>query len=83
MTGNTSCKYISSNINTKSKKANIKNLQQFLIDFKYLTTVSTPNGVYGKATTKALKEFQKIHKLKQTGVVDVETRNVMNIFCVN
>ena len=47
-------------------------LQNFLIDKGYLK--ATANGNYGPATTKAVKNFQKKNKIKQTGTFGPGTR---------
>ena len=75
------CKKIVGNLNTKSSKVAIKNLQQFLIDGGYLTIISSPNGFFGPATIKALKAYQKDWGLKVTGLVDAKTKEKINLQC--
>lgn len=56
--------------------AEIKVLQTYLIAEGYLQ--GTPNGSFYTATQAAVKKFQQAKGLPQTGVVDLQTRAVLN-----
>lgn len=54
----------------------IRVLQAYLIAEGYLQ--GTPNGSFYTATQAAVKKFQKAKGLPETGIVDVQTRVVLN-----
>lgn len=54
------------------KKADIKTLQQRLIDLGYLTGAA--DGIFGDHTKKAVQLFQSINGLEASGEVDAATR---------
>jgi hypothetical protein len=54
----------------------IQILQTYLIAEGYLE--GTPNGSFYTATQAAVKKFQKAKGLSETGIVDVQTRLVLN-----
>ena len=49
----------------------IEQIQQQLADLGYLT--GTVDGIYGKQTTTAVRLFQQLNGLEQTGTVDAGT----------
>lgn len=51
-----------------SEGADVRQLQEFLRDAGYLK-VRTPDGTFGRATTAAVKKWQKTAKVEQDGVV--------------
>jgi murein L,D-transpeptidase YcbB/YkuD len=52
----------------------IKNIQRILVKLKLLNKDSI-TGIYGPLTTQAVKEFQKIHHLPETGMVGPKTKS--------
>ncbi len=56
--------------------AEVRTLQAYLIAEGYLQ--GTPNGSFYTATQAAVKKFQQAKGLPQTGVVDLQTRAVLN-----
>lgn len=55
-------------------------LQDFLIDFEYLT--GEPTGRFGTKTRSALRAFQEDEGIRKTGITDVQTRNaIFNLSC--
>ena len=56
----------------------MKELQQKLKDLGYYTYAIT--GTYGPITVKAVKAFQKAHKLAQLGSVGPGTRAALNSY---
>jgi hypothetical protein len=56
-----------------SKGEGVKELQQLLIDKGYSLPKSGVDGIYGRETAKAVKEFQKDSKIKVDGIVGIET----------
>ena len=54
----------------------VTELQKILVKDGYLT--ATPNGNFGPATEKALKEYQKTNGLNSDGTVGPATRKVLN-----
>ncbi len=64
-----------------SRGTDVKRLQQLLKQDKTIYPSGVANGVYGPATTKAVKAFQKKYKLPQTGTLNVATRaKVQQVF---
>jgi murein L,D-transpeptidase YcbB/YkuD len=59
-----------------SKGAQVKIVQQFLIDNKYLT--GKADGSFGSMTENAVKKFQAEYKINVDGVVDGKTRDTLN-----
>jgi murein L,D-transpeptidase YcbB/YkuD len=59
-----------------SKNSQVKILQQFLIDNKYLT--GKADGSFGAMTETAVKKFQLENKINVDGVVDGKTRDALN-----
>lgn len=57
--------------------ADVFALQEYFKCLTYLPSHVEVNGYFGSLTKNALKEFQTDHKLKVTGVLDVETRNFL------
>lgn len=53
----------------------VYSLQIRLVELGYLK--GTIDGVYGKGTERAVKEFQKVNSLPQTGVADVATQQAL------
>ena len=53
----------------------VRKLQERLVDLGYLSI--EPDGVFGSRTLKALKRFQHDNNLKQTGVLDEATKEVL------
>lgn len=54
---------------------NIVVLQNRLIALEYLT--DSADGVYGENTEIAIKEFQRNHNLRETGVADPDTQDML------
>ncbi len=59
-----------------SKGAEVKILQQFLIDGDYLT--GKADGIFGAMTETAVKKFQTEYKITADGIVDGQTRTTIN-----
>lgn len=59
-----------------SKGSQVKIVQQFLIDNKYLK--GKADGVFGSMTESAVKSFQSEYKINVDGVVDGQTRDTLN-----
>jgi len=59
--------------------------QNFLIQNKFLTTMSTPDEQYGNSTASATTTFQQTAKVKTTnlGKVDSATYNAALVYKVN
>jgi hypothetical protein len=57
----------------------IKRLQVRLKELKYFNAV--PNGYYGKATVKSVKDFQIAKQIPATGNVGLKTINALNTLC--
>ena len=55
----------------------IKILQQQLYELNYLLYENDVNGYFGTKTETAIKEIQKLGKLKQTGKIDLKTLNFL------
>ena len=55
----------------------VKVLQQLLKDLGYLV-IQRPTTYFGLATQTALKQYQKDHHLRVTGITDVSTRVALN-----
>lgn len=58
-----------------SKNDDVARVQRRLYGLNYLDTA--PDGDYGSKTEKAIRDFQKRHKLNQTGVADAETLSML------
>lgn len=58
-----------------SKGESVKELQQRLIDLKYL--IGKADGSYGKKTAEAVEKFQNSCKLDATGVADATTQAIL------
>ena len=58
-----------------SKNDDVARVQRRLYGLNYLDTA--PDGAYGAQTEKAIRVFQKRHKLNQTGVADAETLSLL------
>jgi hypothetical protein len=56
----------------------IKTLQIKLQTMGFLDKKIKPNGVYGPATTQAVKKFQKSNKISPVGVIGPQTRSLLN-----
>jgi hypothetical protein len=56
--------------------ADVLNLQKILVTLKFLK--ATPTGHYGPATVVAVKAFQKVYKISQTGDVGPSTKTALN-----
>lgn len=75
--GSASARYVfSANLNPGAKGAAVLELQKRLKTDGYLT--ATPNGVYGPATTAAVKKYQKAKGISQLGNVGPATRAALN-----
>jgi peptidoglycan hydrolase-like protein with peptidoglycan-binding domain len=71
---------ITQDLSKGSENFQVKLLQTFLLISGDLKV--TPNGYFGEGTQNAVKSFQKNNKLKQSGVVDLTTRNkIKEISC--
>lgn len=57
------------------RSSDVRKLQQFL-NYQQMLKMS-PTGYFGTATAKAVRDYQKQFGLKQTGVLNAETRNIM------
>ena len=55
----------------------VKYLQQILIIYKLLPA-GADTGFFGTATEAALKKFQRGFGLESTGIVGLQTRNILN-----
>lgn len=53
-------------------------LQQILARYPEIYPEASVTGYFGPATEKAVKRFQKKHKLEQTGGTGVKTRAILN-----
>ena len=63
--------------NTSAKKEDIKKVQTKLNELGY--DCGTPDGVAGKKTTAAIKQFQKDNGLAADGVAGAKTKAAMGI----
>jgi len=64
------------NLKYGSNGNEVTELQKILVKDGYL--IATPNGNFGPATEKALKEYQKANGLNPDGTVGPATRKVLN-----
>lgn len=62
-------------LSSGSKGDDVKNLQQKLKDLGYYR--STVDGKYGSGTKNAVKAFQKMNGLSQTGTADLATQTLL------
>ncbi len=58
-------------------KSEIKKVQQKLNDLGY--DCGTPDGVLGKKTKKALEAFQKDNGIKESGIIDEDTKEKLEL----
>lgn len=70
-----SCLSLGTDLYPGDKNESVRFLQNFLVQKGYLSAV--PNGVYGPATTAAVRAFQKAYNISQTGNVGPMTRSTM------
>lgn len=70
---------ITSDLTLKSKGDEVKILQDYL-NYKFAQT-AVPDGVFGKKTQTSLKTIQKEAGIKETGVVDIDTRDAFAKEC--
>src|SRR3954468_21255743 len=70
-----SCLSLGTDLFPGNKNESVRFLQKFLVERGYLT--AAPNGVYGPATTAAVRAFQKANNITATGNVGPMTRNVI------
>ena len=61
-----------------AKGAEVSALQQKLKDLGFFPATITVNGIFGPATQRAVKAFQKSRDLAQVGVVGPLTRKALN-----
>ncbi len=59
------------------KGNDIKTIQERLYELSYLLFDYDINGYFGEKTESAIKSLQKNNKLKETGVIDVTTYNLL------
>ena len=59
------------------KGSDIKTIQERLYELSYLLFDYDINGYFGEKTESAIKSMQKNNKLKDTGVIDLKTYNLM------
>lgn len=60
----------------KSKGADVRQLQQRLISLGYLADKEA-DGIFGSKAEKAVKQFQRNHDIKQSGIVDQDLWDLM------
>lgn len=70
-------KHISRTLKLGNKNADVKILQEKLVTLGFLSKGSA-TGYYGSQTVKAVKAFQKAHKLDQVGSVGPKTLTLLN-----
>jgi len=54
-----------------------KYLNRVRQNFPYIPGISNPNGIYGADTANAVRAFQSINSLPQTGIIDRATWNLI------
>ncbi|WP_461246818.1 LysM peptidoglycan-binding domain-containing protein [Treponema sp. R6D11] len=67
------------NLSIGSSGNNVRRMQNFLnrirVNYPAIPRILTPNGVFGADTAAAVREYQRINNLPQTGIIDRATWN--------
>ena len=66
------------NLEPNLRGDDVKLLQSELRTLKLKTQIVDPEGFFGSTTFLAVQEFQKLHGLEATGIVDQETARLIN-----
>jgi peptidoglycan hydrolase-like protein with peptidoglycan-binding domain len=72
----TTCTNLTKALSKGSENSEVLKLQQFLYDSRYLT--SKPNGYFGNGTISAVKKFQAVNGLSQSGLIGPIARQKIN-----
>jgi len=66
-----------SNLRIYNQNDDVLALQKDMVTLGYYTSEEGQDGYFTKALEESVKQLQRDQKLKPTGIVDMETRNVM------
>ncbi len=74
----TGCVSIGENLSSGSRGAAVSQLQAFLVDQDFPGSGTwMQTGIYGAATAAAVRDFQQVQGLQQSGIVDAVTRQAI------
>ncbi len=66
------------NLGAGSHGKEVQELQEKLKELGFFPLGTTPNGIFGPATIKAVKAFQKANGLSQVGAIGPQSRSLLN-----